>query len=259
MYGLWKSGINVVSLDPRGQGFSGGVRGDYTITEHVENARTVVDYARSRFKGPVFAMGSSQGGIEAFYLAASDKNGIDGAICHNIADLPNPASIRLTRLGPRNKKVGTVPTKGMIVSSRILTGMLGIIAKAFPLTKMPAALYLDLKKEKMRVYGSLWNFMKEEPLAIQAITLRAFYSLAKTPLPKPVALIKTPLFVLHSSGDNVFPEDYVTDLFNQLTCDKEIKIYKGLPHLITVEHVPTILPDVVQWIKKKSQSSTRIS
>ncbi len=257
LHGLWKAGLNVVSLDPRGQGFSGGDRGDYTIMEQVENARTVVDYARSRFKGPVFVMGSSQGGIESFYLAASDNNGIDGAICHNIADLPNPASLRLTRFGPRHKKVGAVPTTSMVIMSRVLIGMFAVIAKAFPGLKVPASLYLDLKKEKMRVYGSLWNFMREEPLSLESITLRAFYSIATTPLPRPVAGIKTPVFVLHSSGDNVFPEDYIVDLYNRLTCDKEMKIYPDLPHLITVEYVPTILPDVVRWIQSKTQAQGR--
>lgn len=251
LYSLWKAGLNVVSFDPRGQGFSGGKRGDYTIMEHVDNARTVARYARSRFKGPVFVMGSSQGGIEAFYMAAAG-DGIDGAICHNIADLPNPASIRLTRFGSKQRKIGAVPTADMKVLSRVLISLIGIMADFFPGMKLPVSLYLSLKGEKMRVYGSLLEFMKQDRLALMSITLRAFHALATTPLSKPLAAIKTPVLVLHSSEDRVFPEDYVMGIYNQLTCDKEIKIYPDLPHLITVEYVPTILPDIVQWIENRS-------
>ncbi|HUT56207.1 MAG TPA: alpha/beta fold hydrolase [bacterium] len=258
LYGLWKEGFNVVSFDPQGQGQSGGGRGDYTIMEHVANARTICAYARERFSGPVFVMGSSQGGIEAFYLAATDEPAA-GVICHNIADLPSPDSLRLTRFGPGKKRKGaadapTHPSRALTYLSRAMLGFLKAAAAVAPGLKLPIALYLDLASEPMRVFGNAWAFLLQDPLALKTITLRAFCSIATTPLPRPVAAITTPILVLHSSGDHIFPEDYVVNLYNQLTCDKAIKIYPDLPHLITIEHVPRILPDVSEWIRAHSSS-----
>jgi alpha-beta hydrolase superfamily lysophospholipase len=252
LHGLWKEEFNVVSFDPKGQGQSGGERGDYTIMEHVGNARAACAYARERFKGPVFVMGSSQGGIEAFYLAATDEP-VAGVICHNIADLPSPDSLRLTRFGPGKKKSAGVapahPSRALTYLSRPMLGFVKAAAAIAPSLKIPIALYLDLRSEPMRVFGNAWEFLLQDPLALTSITLRAFASIAATPLPRPVAEIRTPILVLHSSGDHIFPEDYIVNLYNRLACAKAIKIYPDLPHLITIEHVPRILPDVVQWVR----------
>lgn len=250
MYGLMQAGINVVGFDPKGQGQSGGERGDYTVMEHVGNARDCCAYARERFKGPVFVMGSSQGGIEAFYLAATDE-AVAGCICHNIADLTDPESVRLTRFGPKEPGSGSgIQATLSKVSMAILKTMAGL----FPRLKVPIASYLDLKSEPMRVFGNAWDFLLQDPLALQHITLRASASLATTPMPRPLAEIKTPVMVLHSSLDHIFPQDYVQRLYDNLTCDKAIKIYPDLHHLITIEHVDRVLPDVVEWIKDRSKS-----
>ncbi len=255
LYGLMREGINVVGFDPRGQGRSGGLRGDYTIMGHVEDAKSACAYARERFGGPVFVMGSSQGGIEAFYLAATDEP-VAGCICHNIADLTDDESIRLTRFGPRKagKKInqGEPLPRIAVLSAQAGIQTMSAVAKLFPLARIPIQTYLDLRKEPMRVFGNAWNFIAQDPHTLKAITVRAMSSIADTQLPKPVPEIKTPVMVLHSSGDNIFPEDYIIRLYEQLTCDKAIKIYPDLPHLITIEHVPEILPDIVEWIKLKS-------
>jgi len=249
LYGLFQAGFNVVGFDPRGQGRSGGFRGDYTVMEHVADAKAAAAYARERFRGKVFVMGSSQGGIEAFYLAATEDPGVEGVICHNMADLADPDSARLSRFGDGVKAGRGISMK----ASRAMMQLVRMQAKLFPTARVPIATYLDLKSEPMRVFGDAWTFIKQDPLALTAITLRAMASLADAPLPRPVEEIETPVLVLHSSGDHIFPQDYIMKLYQRMRCDKEMKIYQDLPHLITIEHVPRVLPDVVEWIKRKSE------
>ncbi len=66
------------------------------------------------------------------------------------------------------------------------------MAKAFPLTKVPIQIYLDLKSEPMRHYGNAWDFLMQDPMALKHITLRAVASLAGTDPPKPIEQITTP-------------------------------------------------------------------
>jgi len=249
LHNLNQAGINVLSFDPRGQGQSQAKPGDYTIMEHTKDALSLVKYARERFKGPVFVMGSSQGGIEAFYLALSYDQ-IDGVICHNLADLADPESIRLTRFGLKELPKGKFP-KSYAYLARLLMLFTYYSSKLFPRIPVWIPFYLDLKNEPMRVFHNAWNFIKQDPLTLKFITLRAFGSLSHTPLPKPIAELKTPILVLHSSLDHIFPEDYILKIYHQITCEKEIKIYPDLPHLITIEYVPQILPDIINWIKKR--------
>ncbi len=89
-------GHNIVGFDPRGHGRSEGARGSYTLGELVADMRSVIAHARQRFGDPVVVAGSSQGGITAFYLAATGAP-VAGVICHNAADLSDPDSVRLTR------------------------------------------------------------------------------------------------------------------------------------------------------------------
>ncbi|MFO8057131.1 MAG: alpha/beta fold hydrolase [bacterium] len=246
LYGFYKHGINVVGFDPRGQGRSTGIRGDYTVMDHVEDAGAACAFARERFGGPVYVMGSSQGGIEAFYMAAADGVA-DGYICHNLAELTSAQSLRLTRFGPAG------PVSGRLKSLSPWTiSSLRAAARVFPYARVPIASYLDLRKEPMKVFGDAWSFILQDPLALRSITLRAFASIAGTPLPRPVEDIQGPLLVLHSSGDHIFPEDYVMDIYNRLGCEKEIKVYQA-PHLVTIEHVPEILPDLVEWVWRKAR------
>ena len=88
-------GFNVIGFDPRGHGRSQGARGSYTMPELIRDFRAALQYARKRFGDPLFAAGSSQGGITAFYLAAEGLP-LAGAICHNLADLGDPRSVELT-------------------------------------------------------------------------------------------------------------------------------------------------------------------
>lgn len=59
---FYECGYTVVLPDQRGQGISGGRRGDYTISECVQNIVDVAHWAKNRFRTPLFMLGGSVGG-----------------------------------------------------------------------------------------------------------------------------------------------------------------------------------------------------
>ena len=227
-------GYNIVGVDPRGHGRSEGASGSYTIAELVADARAAVGYARERFNDRIALAGSSQGGIVAFYVAATDEK-LAGVVCHNAADLADPASARLTR------------NPGL---SRVMKPLLPIFAALAPELKIPISLYLDLAAEPMRGFGNAKVFLDQDPLAYKSIRLKGLASLASAPLPRPIEQITTPVQILHAGRDNIFPQDYVESIYNRLTCKKSLKIYPDLPHLILTEHVDIVAPDVVEWLEE---------
>src|SRR5258708_7961854 len=67
---FYDAGYSVVLADQKGQGFSGGRRGDYTIAECVQNIVDTGLWARQRFNESIFMAGASAGGTLAYYAAA---------------------------------------------------------------------------------------------------------------------------------------------------------------------------------------------
>lgn len=226
-------GFNIVGFDPRGHGRSGGERGSYTIPELLADLRAAVEYARKRFDDPIAVAGSSQGGITAFYLAASGDP-VAGVVCHNLADLGDPASVSLTRHP---------------AFSRLMKPLLFRLARIMPEFKVPMSAYLDLKKEQMRGLGNTMDVMKQDPLLVPFIRLKGMASLAGEKLPRPVEDIKTPVMIIHGENDYIFPRDYVENIYRRLGCKKRLEVYTGLQHYIVIDHIDAILPDIVDWLE----------
>ena len=218
MYKLSREGFNVVGLDPRGHGRSSGKRGVYTLGKLAEDAMAVIDYAITTYGDRVAVSGSSQGGMTAFYCAAAEPR-LKAAICHNVIAPDEPDNERMTRRPDL---------------FRPLIPLLPLLQPAMdsPLGELmtPVSLYLDLKAETSRLIPDVGRFLKEDPLAVNAVSVSALHSLASTPLAKKVEEIETPIMVIHAGRDNIFPEDYVRRVYDRLTCEKELLYLPDAPH-----------------------------
>jgi pimeloyl-ACP methyl ester carboxylesterase len=228
-------GINVVSVDPRGHGRSEGVRGDYSIAELVADGRAAIRYARDRFGGPVFVSGSSQGGIVAFYIAATDEE-LAGAICHNAADLADRRNVEFTDY-PRVAK--------------LLRPLVLALAALRPRMTFNIQRYFDLlSRGDHRVKA----WLLADPLSLKVISIRALASLASSRLERPVEAITTPVLLLHGARDKIFPLASTQDLFRRLTCDKTMKVYPDVGHFLVTDHAERIAPDIVAWIEQRARA-----
>ncbi len=114
----------------------------------------------------------------------------------------------------------------------------------------PVAAYLDLAAEPSRLYPDVKAWIKRDPLTVNGVSLSALISLTSEPIARRVEEIDTPVMVIHSGEDNIFPEDYVRRVFARLTCDKEFLYLPGRPHLVTIDYVDELLPAVAAWFCK---------
>ena len=232
LYKLGMSGFNIVAFDPRGHGQSEGTRGDYTISEIMKDAENVITYAINRFNNKVSLMGSSQGGIVAFYMAAKDER-LNSVICQNFADLTAPETIQIAR-HPRLFKY----IKFLIVKAG------GVIPNA----QIPITSYIDLDKIPVKYFGSAKNFMESDPLALKTVSLRALQSLAHTEITKPVEQIKVPVMVLQGTADSIFPVSYTQSIFDRLTCKKRFSLFPGKSHAVLHEDAEHVIPEINSWL-----------
>ncbi|MDD3718144.1 MAG: alpha/beta fold hydrolase [Actinomycetota bacterium] len=238
MYKLSKQGFNVVGFDPRGHGGSSGKRGVYTLGELVEDAMAVIDYAIATYGGRVAVSGSSQGGMVAFYCAAAEPR-LKAAVCHNVIAPDEPDNERMTRWPLLFRPM--MP---------FLAQLRPVMASPLGSLMTPVSLYLDLKAETSRLIPDVGRFLKEDPLAVNAVSISALHSLASTPLARRVEEIETPVMVIHAGRDNIFPEDYVRRVYDRLTCEKEFLYLPDAPHLVITDYVDDIIPPVSSWLKR---------
>lgn len=232
LYEIGKKGYNIVAMDPRGHGRSSGDRGNYTIEELMEDVETVVAHAKKRFNNKVSIMGSSQGGIVSFYLAARGID-VDTIICQNFADLQWGETHTITRY-PQLAKIGKPFVK--------------LAGSMLPNAKVSTLSYLDLKSIKIKYFGSLHNFIVDDPFTVSKISLRAAKSLVNAKMERPVEEIDIPIFVFQGTSDIVFPVEYTKKLYKKLKCKKQLKLYKDCDHAIMVENVDLIKDDIIAWL-----------
>lgn len=234
LFKLSQRGYNVIGFDPRGHGRSEGARGDYSIEELMRDTQNVISYAYHRYGDNVSLMGSSQGGIVAFYLAAKDTR-LKGVVCQNFADLTSPESGSLTRF-PRISKY-----------LRPLISRFGNIA---PDTPIPINIYLDLEGIHVKYFENAQKFMNLDPLALHTISFRALQSLATTALPKPIEEIDIPVMVFQGTADSIFSVDFTQKLYDRLTCKKRFELFEGLNHAIMTEDTDIIMDPIVNWLEE---------
>ena len=239
MFKLSREGFNVVGFDPRGHGKSSGKRGSYTLGELVEDAGAVIDHVTEIYGDKVAISGSSQGGMVAFYCAAAEPR-LRAAVCHNVIAPDEPDNQRMTRW------------PGLYRHFMPLLPLLQPLMKS-PLgdLRTPVSAYLDLSSETSRLIPDVGKFLKEDSLAVSAVSLAALTSLPTTPLARKVEEIETPVMVIHSEKDDIFPEDYVRGVYDRLTCEKEFLYLPDAPHLVMTDFVDDIIPAVSGWLKDR--------
>ncbi len=234
LYKLGLAGYNIVAFDPRGHGQSEGVRGDYTIPEIMTDAENVITYAIDRFNKKVNLMGSSQGGIVAFYMAAKDER-LNSVVCQTFADLSSADILQLVRHPLLFRYVRRLITKH---------------GKRFPKMRVPVTSYINLDKIPVKYFGTAHNFMNTDPLALKSVSLRALQSLATTKMAKPVEEITVPVMLLQGTLDSIFPVSYTRKIYDRLNCRKKISLFSGKSHAVLHEDSDGVVPEVVSWLNE---------
>ncbi|MDY6796039.1 MAG: alpha/beta hydrolase [Actinomycetota bacterium] len=235
MYKLSRQDFDVVGLDPRGHGRSSGKRRVYTLGKLAEDAMAVSGSAIMTYGDRVAVSGSSQGGMTAFYCAAAEPR-LKAAVYHNVIAPDEPDNERMTRRPDLFRPLITLLQPAM----------------DSPLDKLmtPVYLYLDLKAETSRLIPDVGRSLKEDPLAVNAVSVSALHSLASTPPCKKVEGIENPVMVIHADRDIIFPEDYLRRVYDRLTCEKEFLYMPGAPHLVMTDYVDDIMQPISSWLKR---------
>jgi len=225
-------GFNVIGFDPRGQGQSGGKRGDFDFNDIVKDTQAVVTYAIDNFNPEITVMGSRQGGIAALYAAAADDR-ICSAVCHSVADLAD------------TKDLNVYPT-----FTKLLKPFAFGLSRIFPNISLKVKRHFNVPNEELKHFGDINAFMQEDPLVLKRIKVKSLRSFNNARLARPLDNITTPIFVLQPEKDSIFPLEYTQKIVNKLAGKTRLEIFEGKSATMITESVAEVLPSITRWLKE---------
>ena len=191
---LYRRGYTIVAPNQRGQGYSAGDRGDFTIGEFVENIVDVTNWARLRYSGQLYLLGGSLGS-GLVYNAATAGAPVDALICHNLYDFGRIGdSLALSRFAA----LGRVPG-----FSAMMAALLKGLSAVMPGQRVPfGALgnFEAMVDDRDQRFFALW---RDDPLPIRAVTLRYLRSTFTTPARVPFERNLLPILVINPTRDRM--------------------------------------------------------
>jgi alpha-beta hydrolase superfamily lysophospholipase len=239
--GLSRAGFNVIGVHFQGHGKSPRVDQLYSFNTLVQNGRDAISYATQRFKGPLVVLGSSQGGMVTMSLASSDDR-IAAVFAHNIMDPQLADSIRITSF-PHWLR----PFRRVIVSA------MNAAARLVPRLPVPIRFYL----REERVFRTNWTREQyhRDSLKLSSYPLYFLASLFSADMRSlHSGQIRCTVVVIASTGDPLFPFDYIQRVYQQIKApSKELLVFDLNYHLLFNECLEEVLPRLVETLKKYTE------
>jgi alpha-beta hydrolase superfamily lysophospholipase len=236
--GLSRASFNVVGVHFQGHGKSPRVDQSHSFNTLVQNGRDAIRYATQRFKGPLVVLGSSQSGMVTMSLASSDDQ-IAAVFAHNILDPHMADSIRITSF-----------PNWLRPFRRIIVSAMNVTARLVPRLHVPIRFYLSEK----RVFRTDWmrEQYRRDPLKLSSYPLYFLASLFSADMRSLYSgQIRCPIVVIASTGDPLFPFDYIQWVYQQIKApSKELLVFDLNYHLLFNECLEEVLPRLVETFKK---------
>lgn len=184
----------VIVPNQRGQGYSEGDRGNFTIAEFVQNIVDVTQWARKRYSKALFLLGGSVGS-GLVYNASAEGAPVDAIICHNLYDFGSiHDSIALSRFAV----LGHVPGFHTLMGAAIR--LLAALMPNLPIPFRALAKFDAMVDDRDTQFYAIW---KNDPLPIRSVSLRYMKSTFTTPARIPFEVNTCPILVINPVRDQM--------------------------------------------------------
>lgn len=209
-------GYTVVLPDQRGQGLSGGVRGDFTFTECVQNVIDVAHWTKRRFGTPLFLAGGSLGGGLTYYAAAAGAPATAMA-CLNLLDLSTSDILQFSRMAPLAK----IPFFAEFMQAAM------VCLKPFDALHIPygwVGVFEKLMDDRDSQFQAQWD---ADPVPPRTLSLRGLRSMSGIPPAIPFEANTIPTLVLNQTFDKMVDPAVTRRNYQRLGGEKR---YVELPY-----------------------------
>jgi alpha-beta hydrolase superfamily lysophospholipase len=241
----YRLGYSLVLPDQRGNGFSGGARGDYTINQAVRNIRDATRWARQHLAGPLFMAGASLGGALTYYAASAEtrQTPINAISCLNLFDFGDLPTLRTMSTSPH--AVDLLP-------------WLRALVPLFGWVRLPYCWFHcceDIVRADEAKQQECW---RTDPMLPHHISLRYLVSLGTTPPEVPLEYNTVPALVLNQMADTIIPPQATRHNYERLGGPKRYVPLDGFNHW-SFGHTfwSRIIHETHRWFRKHGAPAPR--
>ncbi len=231
---FYRAGFNVVQWDLPGWGQSGGPRANCPIADFIRTWYDAIAYARTRFTGPLYAMGLAEDSVTCYYVGANHPD-LTALSLHTLHEYGDPDGVHWQ--GP----AWLVRAKAMGV---------GLAVRVRPDLALRAEDALPWRA----IFsgpddGQLMQAFEGDPLRVRQFHFRLVSSMMHKMEP-PVAFEQchTPVQVIASEKSSLWPYAMNIRYFNRLGGPKELVTLKNTDQWVyTREFHEMYASHVIRW------------
>lgn len=223
--GISAQGFNVVGVDLRGHGYSGGSRGDYRVEQVMEDMSLLIDSLEQRFPGPVGVYGYSIGGLLAVAFAERDAR-VKSVLC---------GTLLVTEIAPDLiHQFGWSMTWGS--------------AMFFPQLKVPMKSFIDY--EQLLEGHPAATEISKDPRIVYDYPLGTLASLFTHSSGTMNKRYDFNAAIIHGENDEVLPLHYSKQVVTAMTHPFELIELKGEGHMIPWDNPNKLVSEVSHWFAR---------
>ncbi|MGL6260148.1 alpha/beta hydrolase [Vibrio sp. WXL210] len=217
-------GFNVVGVDLRGHGYSGGERGDYSVAEVVGDLQHVVDYLEQRYNSAITLVGCSIGSRLALALCEADER-IRALFCHTLL---------MSELAPD-------------LFHSVGWANLSITAMWMPSAKVNFRTFIDL--QSLLDNHPMGRFALQDDLMVWEYTVRTLDSVYNQPSRAYTTPLDIPAVVVVGDLDTIVRPSYIRELIDQAAQPFDYIEIENAGHMLPLENVDQWVETCAQWLK----------
>jgi len=222
---LSASGLNVLGVDLRGHGYSGGERGSYQVQGVVADLRLAIDFLSQRYNDQIGVIGSSIGSRLGLALAEGDSR-VRSLLCHTLFISEYPPDL-WHWAGWQSLAYTAFWMPGFKIDIRSFIDIEGLL-EDFPLGRYA------LTDERM-----VWSYT--------ASTLHSIFSSTSRIMRHELGL---PASVIIGEHDRIIRCDYVRDLLRRATQDFELRVVAGGGHMLPLAESDRMVEESRKWFSQ---------
>lgn len=218
-------GFNILAVDVRGHGFSGGPRGGYRVNEVIADIQQLLDRLQSRFGGPFGIYGCSIGSKLGLAVAERDSR-IQALLCHTLF---------LNELPP---DIFHMIGWNSLFFSNLFT----------PQLKVNLRLFVDI--DNLLKYNPMGRYADHDPVLVwdyPVYTLHSIYSYPSRILRQSLAV---PAAIITGDKDEILTLEYTRKLINRSVQPFELIVIKDGSHMLPFDHIEETLEASCDWFAR---------
>ncbi len=215
-------GFNMVAVDLRGHGLSGGDRGGYRVAEVIDDIKQVIDYLEQDFSGPIGLYGCSIGSRLALAVAEEEPR-IQALLCHTLFLSEVPPDIWHS-LGWNSLSFSNLFT---------------------PYLKVNMRTFVDI--DSLLAHNPMGKYADQDPLLVWDYPIYTLHSVYNYPSKILKQELNIPSAIIIGSKDDVLNTSYTEKIVDKSMQPFELIVIEDGSHMLPFDHIDDTLAASCQW------------